>query len=79
MFAKTTCPIDRTTFLANAKPVSLAINGANGHQAQPQEFSTKSLGWHFGDKVFVEVNGVQVKCQVNVTITAIGSKELPPA
>ena len=77
MFAKTACPIDRATFRSSAKPVCLAINGANGHMAQPMEFSTKSLGWHFGDKVFVDVNGVQVKCQVNVTITAIGSKELP--
>jgi hypothetical protein len=44
--------------------------------AMKKEFSTRSLGWFGNGKVMVEVDGKQVMCQVGVTLTVIGSKEL---
>src|SRR5688572_3353038 len=70
---KTECPISRAEFKAQAKSVELVINGQTV-VAQVKEFSTGSFGWHFGDKVTIKVGDQLVKCQVGLTITAIGSK-----
>jgi hypothetical protein len=38
------------------------------------------MGWNATDKVTIKLaNGDLVRCQVGLTITVIGSKELPPA
>lgn len=73
---KTVCPITLATFRGKARPVSVAING-NVNAAMPKEFSTGSIGWFTNGKTVIEVDGVMVPCQINVTITAIGSKEMP--
>jgi hypothetical protein len=43
--AKTTCPITRAQFTADAKPVEVIINGIP-LLAEVKEFSTGSLGWY---------------------------------
>ena len=45
MAKKTTCPISRTDFRHNAKPVTVSI-GTVPLQADVKEFSTGSLGWY---------------------------------
>ena len=75
-FRKTECPISRQSFLANAGEVELTINGQPA-VAQVKEFSTGSFGWHFGDKVTLKVGDTLVKVQVGLTLTVIGSKDLP--
>ena len=75
-FRKTVCPISRGEFLAEAKGVEVAINGVPV-VAEVKEFSTGSFGWHHGDKVTIRVGDTLVKVQVGLTLTVIGSKELP--
>lgn len=77
MFAKTECPIRRSQFRASAKPVEVAIAG-NRLAAGVKEFSTGSMGWYLTGKTTIEVDGVLVPVQIGVTLTVIGSKELPP-
>jgi hypothetical protein len=74
--AKTTCPIDRATFRANAKPVSVQIDGVP-IIAPVKEFSTGSLGWYLNGKTTIRVNGVPCDVQIGMNLTIIGSKELP--
>jgi hypothetical protein len=73
---RTTCPVTRSEFRGNAKPLTASIAG------QPvvvdvKEFSTGSMGWYAGSKITVDVAGKPVKVQVGITLTVIGSKELP--
>ena len=75
-FRKTVCPISRSEFLAQAKSVEVVINGVPT-LAEVKEFTTGSFGWHFGDKVTLKVGDTLVKVQVGLTLTVIGSKELP--
>ena len=72
---KTECPISRDAFKSQAKPVDVTING-QPVQAQVKEFSTKSFGGHHGDKVMVKVGDQVLRCQVGLTLTVIGSKEV---
>lgn len=74
---KTKCPIDRRRFEAQA-PAALpvAING-QPMAAGRRTFSTGSLGWHLNDKVVVMIDGEPCKAQVNLSVTLVGSKELP--
>ena len=60
--------------MAHAQSVELEINGQTV-VAQVKEFSTGTFGWHFGDKVTHEGGEQLVKCQVGLTVTAIGSKD----
>jgi hypothetical protein len=62
--------------LVQAKGVEVVING-QPTLAQVKEFSTGSFGWHHGDKVTVKVGDTLVKVQVGLTLTVIGSKDLP--
>lgn len=73
---KTTCPISRTAFRTAAKPVEVAVAG-NRLAAGVKEFQTGSMGWYLTGKTTVEVDGVLVPVQIGVTLTVIGSKELP--
>ena len=75
-FRKTVCNVTRSQFQAEAKPVEVTING-QPVVAEVKEFSTGSFGWHFGDKVTIRVGDTLVKVQVGLTLTVIGSKELP--
>jgi hypothetical protein len=76
MAKKTSCPISRSEFSANAKPVTVSINGKE-YQAVPKEFSTGSLGWNINDKVNIDIGGKLVTVQVGMNLTVVGSKDLP--
>jgi hypothetical protein len=76
MFAKTSCPVSREQFVANAKSVQVTIAGVP-MLATVKQFQTGSLGWYLTGKTTVEVDGVAVPVQIGVTLTCIGSKELP--
>jgi hypothetical protein len=73
---KTTCPISRAQFRANAKPLTVSINNVP-LQAVVKEFSTGSLGWYLNGKTTVEVDGEAVTVQIGLNLTIVGSKELP--
>ena len=75
-FRKTVCPISRDVFRAEAKSVEVVING-QPVVAEVKEFSTGSFGWHHGDKVTIKVGETLVKVLVGLTLTVIGSKDLP--
>lgn len=74
--AKTVCNVTRKEFRTNAKPVTVQI-GDIPMMAGVKEFSTNSLGWYANGKTMLSVGGKMVEVQVGVTLTIIGSKELP--
>lgn len=50
----------------------------NRVDAQPKMFSTGSVGWRYNGKgIFYLMNGQQIEVQINLNITAIGSKDWP--
>jgi hypothetical protein len=73
---KKECPISRKHFKEHASALTLSIAG-NAVVAQVKEFSTGSLGWYANGKVTLEVGGEKVTVQVGITLTVVGSKELP--
>ena len=75
--AKTVCPVSRQQFAADAKPVAITLDGTAIQPAEAREFSTHSLGWYTSTKTTIMVGGKRVAVQVGVTVTVIGSKELP--
>ena len=74
--AKTNCPINRSQFLAKAKPITVSINNVP-LQAVVKEFSTGSLGWFLNGKMMIEIDGTPVSVQIGLNLTIVGSKELP--
>ena len=75
---KTTCPVSRQAFRDNGAAASPVVTIAGqGVVATPREFSTGSVGYYANGKVQLMIGGVPTMCQVGVTITVIGSKELP--
>ena len=73
---KTECPLTRDEFLAEAKGLQVTIDGKTV-LASAREFSTGSFGWHHGDKLTLKVGDQEVRVQVGMTFTVIGSKEAP--
>lgn len=69
------CPITRQQF-DKATPIVVSVADRQVIAA-PKHFSTGSIGWYAGDKIVVTVDGVPVKVQVGITLTVVGSKELP--
>ena len=76
MAKKTHCPISRTEFRSQAKPVTVTI-GSVPLMAEVKEFSTGSLGWYLNGKTTIEINGTPVAVQIGMNLTIVGSKELP--
>lgn len=76
MAKKTTCPVSRAKFRADAKPVTITIAG-NTFTASVKEFSTGSLGWYLNGKAEIDVGGTPVQVQIGLNLTIVGSKELP--
>ncbi len=81
---KTSCPITRLQFAnhgAAATPVTSVAGQPIG--VTPRTFSQQpgatgaSVGYYGNGKAQLMIGGVPVMCQVAVTITVIGSKELP--
>lgn len=81
--AKTTkCPISRQEFRERAKPmrITLEYDGKTyTTEVQVKEYESGSLGWSLSDKWVPCLEGRDVKCQIGLNVTAIGSKELPKA
>jgi hypothetical protein len=73
---KTVCPISREQFQAAAKPLAVSIEGKLV-TAPPKDFSTGSFGFYLNEKIALLLGGVHVTCQVGMTVTVVGSKELP--
>lgn len=73
---KTVCPVSRKKFTEEAKAVNLVINGVP-MLVPVHNFSTGSLGWYLNGKTMIEVGGTAVPVQIGLSITAIGSKDLP--
>lgn len=74
-FAKTTCPVSRSTFKSHATPLAVNVGG-NHLSAAPKDFSTGSMGYYANGKVTIPIDGVPVVFQCGITLTAVGSKEL---
>lgn len=73
----TKCPISRADFDKLAKPVAVTIDGT-AVTADVKEFSTGSLGWYANGKIEnILIDGKKVSVQMGITLTIIGSKELP--
>lgn len=74
--AKVVCPVSREEFKKSAVSQPVKI-GDVPMVAGVKEFGTGSIGWYANGKVVIQVNGKQVPVQVGLTLTVIGSKELP--
>lgn len=82
MASKTVCPITRSEFAANARPITVVILDHDGtelgrRKLYPRTFSTDSLGWNLSDKVEIPVLSQPVVVQVGLNATVVGSKDLP--
>lgn len=73
--APKTGDLTRAFFRENAKTMAVQI-GEKPFEADVKEFSTGSLGWFGNGKLTLLVGGKEVKCQIGLNITIIGSKEL---
>lgn len=68
------CPVTRTQFQKEAKPLEVVINGQS-FTAMPRVFKTKSFGYHLNPKIMVKVGETLLECQVGLNITGIHSKQ----
>lgn len=68
--------IDRGVFLSEASVLKAFLNGTP-ISMEPREFVSGSVGWHVNGKMFVEVAGLSVKVQVNLSAVVIGTKSAP--
>lgn len=73
---RTKCPVTRQEFLQHATPLPVSLNGTP-MGAEVKEFSTGSLGWYSSGKITVLLDGKPVTVQVGLTMTVVGSKDLP--
>lgn len=74
--AKSSLAITREQFRTHAPPVVVVINGKE-FKVPRKEFSTGSLGWYLSDKMDVTIDGQDVKVQIGLNLTIVGSKDLP--
>ena len=75
--AKSSCSVTRAEFTEKATPVEVVVNGIP-MTADVKEFSTGSLGWYLTGKTNLKVGEKTVSVQIGMTLTIVGSKELPP-
>ena len=74
--AKSSLALTREQFRTAAQSVAVTINGRE-FKVPRKEFSTGSLGWYLSDKMDVTIDGVDVKVQIGLNLTIVGSKEIP--
>lgn len=74
--SKSSLPITRQQFRDAAKSVVVTINGKE-FKVPKKEFSTGSLGWYLNEKMDVEIDGHDIKVQIGLNLTIVGSKDLP--
>jgi hypothetical protein len=73
---KNSCLVTRDHFRNHAKPIKVHI-GENQLLALPKEFSTGSIGWYLNGKQQIDMGGTLVTVQIGLSLTIVGSKELP--
>jgi hypothetical protein len=71
---KTACAISRKAFMGQ-KPVPVTVGENTILAATPKEFSSGTFGYFANEKVTRIIDGVPVKFQLNLIMTAIGSKD----
>ena len=71
---KSGCEVTLEQFMENATNLKVSIAGKD-MIANKKHFATGSFGWHAGEKIVVEIDGIPVKVQVGVNLTVVGSKE----
>jgi hypothetical protein len=76
-FTPTVCTLSRAEFLQHAKDLPIKIADLPPLDAEVKQFSTGSLGWNLNGKTKLTINGHEVKVQIGLNLTIIGSKELP--
>lgn len=74
--SKSSLAITREQFRTSAKSITVVINGKE-FKVPKKEFSTGSLGWYLNEKMDVEIDGQDVKVQIGLNLTIVGSKDLP--
>lgn len=70
------CPLSREEFRLAAKGLRCRF-GDKEIVVDPKEFGSGSLGWFTNEKFVLEVGGIPAKVQATVSVTLIGSKNLP--
>lgn len=73
---KTKCPISLADFLETAKAMPIVIGG-QAYSAPPRKFASGSFGWYVNEKLFYSLGGQELKVQIGINLTIIGSKEAP--
>lgn len=68
-----TCDITKAEFEANAKPVTLTIDG-HPLTMEPRTFTKGSFGWYVSGKVPVKVGNKVVKVQAGINLVVANSK-----
>jgi len=70
---KTKCPLTAEEFIANAKPITVDLQGTLV-TFEPKVFSSGSFGWGFYGKMDIKVGNKPIKVQSSSSLTAVGSK-----
>jgi hypothetical protein len=68
--------VSREEFRAKARAIQVKV-GEGALVAGVKEFSTGSLGFYASQKVPMMIGDKEVLAQVQVTVTLVGSKDLP--
>lgn len=72
---KTKCPVTLAEFAAGAKALDVTIGDKVYKAVVKAPFSTGSFGWNVNDKMTIEIAGKELKVQVGMNLTVVGSKE----
>jgi hypothetical protein len=77
MASKTPCPITQETFVANAKPILLQVDGQTAVANVKSDFKPGSFGWNINGSITVMVDGIPCKAQMSGNIVICNSAEAP--
>lgn len=82
---KIVCPMNRAHFSAEAHPLVIRLGGEHpcvnrDKVALPKHFDggKGSMGWYMNDRDELLIDGLPIAVNVQIIVTVIGSKELPP-
>lgn len=71
--ARVNCPVTKEKFLRCAKSMFLTV-GNKTFEVKPKVFSKGSFGFHTNGKCRMMIGDTEVKFQVQILVTAVGSK-----
>ena len=69
--------LTRAYFRQHAKPLAVTLDQVGAEEARPREYPTGSLGWQWVCRARIKVGNCYAWAQINLTVTLIGSKDLP--